>query len=424
VIEAIAEARSALSAVRSAGEALSVVGGDGLLDGLVEVQALQAQCDALNASLLARVDLAMLPTSEQNHRSTAAAVAVKAKTNPRTTRLTERRGRWLLDFPIVAEAFAAGLISQAHVEAIRGVDQPRTNLALVEAQDYLVQAAIDLTWDRFQQVLRYWALAADPDGEEPNEQFEKRSLDTHTNADGSVDGRFHLDPLAGHAFTTALERVVQRLWREDQETGSTRTAAQRRADAFMMLIADPGCAGGDAMIHVVMSQTVAEHILASLALTENPQPGPQPPPWPWPRPPHDGGPRDGNPIGHDDIDRRCEFINGIPLHPHWAAAAMAMARFRRLVFSTTGEILEHGRTTRLFPTQAKQALLVRARGRCQFPGCDAPIAWLEADHLVPWNRDGPTDITNGQILCSHHNRLKRDTPPDEDSNQDEDDDEP
>ncbi|MCP5032805.1 MAG: HNH endonuclease, partial [Actinomycetia bacterium] len=87
------------------------------------------------------------------------------------------------------------------------------------------------------------------------------------------------------------------------------------------------------------------------------------------------------------------------------------AQFRRLIFSTTGEILEHGRKTRTFPPQAKQALLVKARGRCQYPGCDAPITWLEADHLTPWNQNGPTNTTNGQILCSRHNKLKNDTPP-------------
>ncbi|MCP4223683.1 MAG: HNH endonuclease, partial [Actinomycetia bacterium] len=57
------------------------------------------------------------------------------------------------------------------------------------------------------------------------------------------------------------------------------------------------------------------------------------------------------------------------------------------------------------------ALLVKARGRCQYPGCDAPITWLEADHLIAWNQNGSTNTTNGQILCSRHNKLKNDTPP-------------
>jgi hypothetical protein len=403
-IDSIARARAALAAVQTAGDALSASDRDELLAGLVAMQALQAQCDAVNSMLLASVDLAMLPTTEHGKPSTAAAVAGRANSNPRTTRAIQRRGLWLLGFPVIAEAFSAGSISQAHVEAIRGVDKPRTNQALTEAQEYLVQAAVDCTWHGFQQALRYWTLGADPDGEEPHEQFEKRSLNYQANGDGSISGRFHLDPLAGHAFATALERLVSRLWREDQEAGCTRTAAQRRADAFMMLIsrgaANPTSNPPGALIHIVMSQARAEQALTSLARADNPRPA-------------SAGDRPPAPtLDVDDLDDRCELINGVPVHPYWAAAAMAVARFRRLVFSTSGEILEHGRATRLFPAHAKQALLVRARGRCQETGCDAPIAWLEADHFIPWNRGGATDVGNGQILCSRHNKLKHDTPPD------------
>ncbi|MCP5032004.1 MAG: DUF222 domain-containing protein [Actinomycetia bacterium] len=375
---------------------------------LVEVQSLVAQIGALNTVFLAKVDLAMLPSDEHGHSSTGAAVAAHGGTNPRVTRADQRRGLWLLGFPVIAGAFSSGSISQAHVEAFKGVENPRTTTALLEAQEYLVEAAIRCRWDQFQQVLRYWVHGADPDGEEPNDQNEKRSVDYSTNGDGSVSGRFRLDPLAGHAFTTTMGRLVQRLWRQDQETGSTRTVTQRRADAFMILVRN-GAANPDgnlpgALIHIVMSQTVAEHLLTKVPRTEGPQPQPQPD--------QTHRPADEVPLDPDDVDGRCEFINGVPLHPHFAAAVMATAQFRRLIFSTNGEILEHGHKTRFFPPHAKQALLVKARGRCRYPGCDAPLTWLEADHLIAWNRNGPTNTTNGQILCSRHNKLKNDNPPD------------
>ncbi|MCP5031762.1 MAG: DUF222 domain-containing protein [Actinomycetia bacterium] len=406
LFEALAEIRGGCSAGVVAADALSTLSPDEVLAALVEVQSLVAQIGALNAVLLAKVDLAMLPTVERGHSSTGAAVAVHGGTNPRVTRADQRRGLWLLGFPVIAGAFASGSISQAHVEAFKGVENPRTTTALVEAQEYLVEAAVRCRWDEFQRVLGYWAHGADPDGEEPNDQIVKRSLDYSTNSDGSVTGRFRLDPLAGHAFTTAMDRLVQRLWRHDQETGSTRTVTQRGADAFMILVqngaANPDANLPGALIHIVMSQTVAEHLLAMVPRTEGPQPQPDQP----------NRPADEVPLDPDDIDGRCEFINGIPLHPHFAAAAMATARFRRLIFSTDGEILEHGRKTRVFPAPTKQALLVKARGRCRHPGCDAPLTWLEADHLIAWNRNGPTNTTNGQILCSRHNKLKNDNPPD------------
>ena len=94
---------------------------------------------------------------------------------------------------------------------------------------------------------------------------------TSSQPDGTVTGRFRLDPLAGRAFTTALEDIIQRLWREDHEAGSTRTAAQRRADAFVELIVNgaaqsrqPGASS--ALIHIVMSQTVADDLFRGCIL--------------------------------------------------------------------------------------------------------------------------------------------------------------
>jgi len=65
--------------------------------------------------------------------------------------------------------------------------------------------------------------------------------------------------------------------------------------------------------------------------------------------------------------------------------------------------------TRSFPPWMKHVLLVRARGRCQIPGCDTPFPWLQADHVKPYSRGGPTKLTNSQILCDPHNKWKRDS---------------
>ena len=77
-----------------------------------------------------------------------------------------------------------------------------------------------------------------------------------------------------------------------------------------------------------------------------------------------------------------------------------------MVFGAGGEIIDLGRAVRGFPPRLRQALLVQARGRCRSPGCDAPLAWLQADHLIPWHRQGATTLANGQILCDPHNKAK------------------
>ncbi len=111
-----------------------------------------------------------------------------------------------------------------------------------------------------------------------------------------------------------------------------------------------------------------------------------------------------------DPDRRSEFIDGTPVDPRLALVAVAVARFRRVVFDANKKIIEASAQSRSFPTWMKHLLLIRARGRCRASGCDAPYAWLQADHVQPYSRGGPTNLTNGQMLCDPHNKWKRDLP--------------
>lgn len=72
------------------------------------------------------------------------------------------------------------------------------------------------------------------------------------------------------------------------------------------------------------------------------------------------------------------------------------------VLGGDSEILDFGRTRRLFSPAQKLALAERDGG-CAF--CGAPPAWTHAHHLAWWNRDtGPTDLDNGVLLCTgcHH----------------------
>ncbi|MHB8466281.1 MAG: HNH endonuclease signature motif containing protein [Acidimicrobiales bacterium] len=40
-----------------------------------------------------------------------------------------------------------------------------------------------------------------------------------------------------------------------------------------------------------------------------------------------------------------------------------------------------------------------------FPGCDRPPGWCQAHHIIWWTKDGPTDLDNLALLCSHHHHL-------------------
>jgi len=146
------------------------------------------------------------------------------------------------------------------------------------------------------------------------------------------------------------------------------------------------------------------HAAGSPPHAKEPQADGSLPDQPWPRQPDPWR----LPVDHDNPTRRCELIDGTPIHPRLALAAAATAHVRRLVLGAESEVLDLGRTVRTFPRHLKQLLLILARGRCQSPGCDAPLAWLQADHYIPWSRDGPTSLANGHILCDPHNKKKRD----------------
>jgi hypothetical protein len=79
------------------------------------------------------------------------------------------------------------------------------------------------------------------------------------------------------------------------------------------------------------------------------------------------------------------------------------------VLGTNGEVLDLGRSSRLFTRAQRKALRIRDQ-RCRAEGCGAPVAWTEAHHKNPWAHGGPTDLTNGICLCSfHHHRCHDDT---------------
>jgi hypothetical protein len=69
--------------------------------------------------------------------------------------------------------------------------------------------------------------------------------------------------------------------------------------------------------------------------------------------------------------------------------------------------LDVGFTKRLFTAKQRHALAARDGG-CRFRDCDRPASWCEAHHATPWDDGGPTDLSNGILLCRHHHHLVHD----------------
>lgn len=95
--------------------------------------------------------------------------------------------------------------------------------------------------------------------------------------------------------------------------------------------------------------------------------------------------------------------DGMQISPTLTRALGCDAEFLAAVLDSDGNLLDCGRLHRLFSGKTRLALDLRDRG-CTWPGCDRPISWCEAHHLLPWLRGGETKPSNGALLCPYHHR--------------------
>jgi hypothetical protein len=92
--------------------------------------------------------------------------------------------------------------------------------------------------------------------------------------------------------------------------------------------------------------------------------------------------------------------------------ALSAAQVRRLacdaqvipaVLGGDGQVLDVGRSRRLFTGAIRRALVLRDGG-CAYPACDRPARWCQGHHIVSWLFGGPTSVDNGVLLCGPHHR--------------------
>lgn len=90
--------------------------------------------------------------------------------------------------------------------------------------------------------------------------------------------------------------------------------------------------------------------------------------------------------------------DGTPLPPQALQRLACDAAITRVVFDPVGQVLDLGRSQRLFTPAQRLALWARDQG-CRFPGCTSP--WVQAHHVIAWQDGGPTDLANALSMCDH-----------------------
>jgi hypothetical protein len=83
------------------------------------------------------------------------------------------------------------------------------------------------------------------------------------------------------------------------------------------------------------------------------------------------------------------------------------ARVVPAVLGGASEILDLGRSQRIFSAAQRKALLLRDR-ECRADGCAIPGTWCEAHHWFPWSKGGATDLDDGVLLCHRHHHTAHD----------------
>ncbi len=78
------------------------------------------------------------------------------------------------------------------------------------------------------------------------------------------------------------------------------------------------------------------------------------------------------------------------------------------VLGSKSEVLDLGRTSRLFAPAQRKALALQ-HPRCRAEDCAVPAPWTEAHHATAWSNGGNTDLKGGILLCHWHHRRAHDT---------------
>ena len=74
-----------------------------------------------------------------------------------------------------------------------------------------------------------------------------------------------------------------------------------------------------------------------------------------------------------------------------------------IVLDGVGQPLDVGRRARTVPDGLRRAVTARDRG-CAHPGCTRPPSWCEVHHILEWEFDGETKLSNLVMLCAVHHR--------------------
>ena len=113
--------------------------------------------------------------------------------------------------------------------------------------------------------------------------------------------------------------------------------------------------------------------------------------------PHDGCPRCGG-----GGSARYLGTDGKPISAATVRRLACEADLIPVVLGGDGQVLDLGHSERFFKEHQRRALAIRDGSHCHFPGCQIPEPRCITHHMTAWEAGGPTNLTNGVLLCRYH----------------------
>jgi hypothetical protein len=273
-----------------------------------------------------------------------------------------RVGEQLEELPKVAVALGSGGIGHQSASLLCHLREWLGDKRGLFDEDEMLGYARDYSVFNLRKLCNGAKHAADPDRffEEAEADYSRRRLHISLMPDGThaVDGV--LDPEHGAAWKTALDALAK--WRGPEDD---RSHSQRVHDANAKLIhhaMDQGTLPkrNGVRPHVTVTTTL-EALKGEVGV-----------------PPSDL--EFGLPISSKTMER--------------IACDCTMSR----VLLADSMVMDVGRATRVTSAPRRRALRVRDKG-CRFPGCDRPVNWTSAHHIIFWARGGLNKVANEVLLA-------------------------
>ncbi len=344
-------------------------------------------CIGDGKSMRARLEMffaqaAHLIASVERHGDGGAGVLVEAagvsrREAQRHTQTAKRLG----EMPRLREAVESGRVSFRNAERLTKAAS-ETSSAAIESDTELLEKAASLNDDQFARTARRWSRDHQSDnGEAEHARLrQRRSLRIFDGDDGMKHLRACLDPVTGTRIANRMRHAAKGLYDSDKKSAANGIASERRSfDQCMADALDVLTTGSDSMGSGSSSTAC-----------------------PTSRPGH----AEISVVAHLDQGSSrlvAELVGGDPLPPSVLDELICNSTLTGVLFSSKGVPLWQGYTKRSATGAQLKALRARDQGCI---GCGASPLICQAHHVMPWSKDGSTDIDNMVLVCWNcHNKI-------------------